>query len=296
MIEVSVPASSANLGSGFDAVAVALDLRMTARARAGAGPLQVRVTGSQLPTHGGLAERVRAGMALIAEDPKSFAFEIDIHNDIPLGAGLGSSAAALLCGMTIANRARGSVVSKEEMLGLLVRAEGHADNAAAALYGGLCFVLQEGPHLCALPLPVPEALRCTLVVPDRPLDTAAARRALPASYARADVGRSLQRASMLAACLASGRLARLDLATRDCVHQPYRAALFPGLSEALDQSSAGVHVVLSGAGPSVLLLSEGGAGDAPDRVAACFRRAGVGARIVPTAIASQGLLVTEATA
>ena len=279
MIRVSVPATSANLGSGFDAVAISLQLRMEARAQTAEG-LHLRFAGSEQPTHGGLAARITHGMELIVEDPQSLNLDVEIDNAIPLGVGLGSSAAALICGAVLAAHASKKEISREDLLLRVAVAEGHADNAASAIYGGLCFVLCDDGRMHTLSMSLPSELAYALVIPSETLDTKIARQALPEHYPRDVLSQSVQRATMLAASLASGNLQHLNAAMRDDVHQRYRSTLYRGLSDALDESDAETWAVLSGSGPSVLVISKSGPQPVAERIVDCFAQAGASSRIV----------------
>lgn len=293
MIEVSAPASSANLGSGFDALAIALTIRMYARARPGRDGLRLRFSGSELPAHEGIAKRFIVGMALAVSDPQRLDLEIEIENHIPLGVGLGSSATALVCGMAVAGSAIGRSFSREQIVRAVSQAEGHADNAAAAVHGGLCIVLHDAGTTAALSTRVPRRLFLMLVVPDQPLDTDVARQALPQLYTRSALSISIQRSSLLVAALMDGHYEHLRAATRDVIHQPYRGTIFPGLAAALNLQLADAVTVLSGSGPTVLVLSESStcAERAAMKVAACFQNAGVSSRAIQTEVALKGLEV-----
>jgi len=295
VIEVSVPATSANLGSGFDAIALALDMRMHARAVRGTGGLRPQFTGAEAPTHDGISEMVLAGMRPVAEDPVGLDLDVTIDNAIPLGVGLGSSAAAVICGMVLAAEATGRTVTSSEIVRAVAQVEGHADNAAAAVYGRLCIVAHDARETSVLKASLPRGLCLTLVIPERPLNTRSARAALPQLYTRSAVSLSIQRASLLAAALTGGHYEMLAAATRDIVHQPYRAEMFPGLKEALALRHADAVAVLSGSGPSVLLLSREPADEAPLRVAQCFEREGAAARIVRAELDAAGLLIRNGT-
>lgn len=293
MIEVSVPASSANLGSGFDAIAVALNIRMRATASANDRDLRVRFSGRETPSHDGLKELIVRGMSLVIEDPDRLAIDVHVENDIPLGVGLGSSAAALLCGAALARLWSGEELELESLLKLVAAQEGHADNASASLYGGLCFALEDRVTSVQRFGP-PKGLVFTLVIPDASVPTDLARGALPSQYSRELVAQSIQRAALLGASLVSGRYETLARATLDSVHQSYRAALVPGISDALKQWTSDTAVVISGSGPTLLLLSIGERdGAVIERVVRCFTGAGMRTRVLNAAADRQGLIITR---
>jgi homoserine kinase len=291
---VSAPASSANLGAGFDAVALALELRMTARVRerAPGASSAWAYSGAHAPTHDGVRGCVERGIVRIA--PAAPGLDVALDNAIPLGAGLGSSAAAHALGVAIGAR----LVDRPPDDDLLARAvaelEGHPDNALAAWYGGAVVVALGDDGLTVARFP-PPAVEAVVVVPEIALPTAQARALLPAAYARADAVHNVQRAALLGAALASGRVDLFRAAVRDKLHQPYRAAAIPGLAQILElDDPALVAVALSGAGPSVLALVHGEPQRIGHLIAAVFARHGVRCTILTPPLASSGLTVTPA--
>ena len=293
-LTVSAPASSANLGAGFDAIALALELRMTARVRAlapGAAP-EWRYSGAHAPTHHGLRGCVERGIVRVA--PAAPSLRVALDNAIPLGAGLGSSAAAHALGVAIGARLVDRAPEDDLLAHAVADLEGHPDNALAAWYGGAIVAALGDDGLTTARFAPPE-VGAVVVVPEIALPTAEARALIPETYAQADVVHNVQRAALLGAALASGRLDLLRAAVRDRLHQPYRAAMIPGLAEILALDDPGlVAVALSGAGPSVLALVR----DRPDQVgrliAAVFARHGVRSAVLSPALAFTGLTVTLA--
>ena len=245
----SAPASSANLGPGFDAVAIALSARMEATV-APARRFTLHFSAApHAPTHDGLRDSIERSMRRIGTLPR---VRIEIANDIPLGAGLGSSAAATILALGIAQRAAGNRIDRAQIAALACEIEGHPDNALAALYGGTTIACDARDFIR-----VP-ALRETIAlvtIPQIDLSTAEARSLLPTRYLRADAVYSIQHAALLGAALAAGRLDALHAAMKDRIHQPFRAEKIPGLREALAYDAPGVRgIALSGAGPTVLML------------------------------------------
>jgi homoserine kinase len=286
---VSAPASSANLGAGFDAVALALELRMTAHVREaepGAAP-DWTYSGAHAPTHDGLRHCIERAIAHIAPSPPPLSVALD--NAIPLGGGLGSSAAARALGVAIGARLVDRPPCDEDLVRAVAQLEGHPDNALAAWYGG-AVIAAFGDDGLTVARFAPPAVAAVLVVPDIVLSTAHARDLMPATYAREDVVYNVQRAALLGAALAAGRLDLLHAAVRDKLHQPYRASVIPGLTEILElEDPALVAVALSGAGPSVLALVNGDAQRIGELVAAVFARHGVRSAILTPQLASTGL-------
>jgi len=289
---VSAPASTANPGAGFDAVPLALELRMTARVRVlepGASS-KWSYSGGHAPTHDGLRSCIEDGVRRMVPAAPGLAIELD--NAIPLGAGLGSSAAAYAIGVAIGARLVERPPGDDQLAHLVAELEGHPDNALAAWYGGAVVAALGNDGLTSARFQPPKVL-ATVVVPEIALPTSAARAIIPDTYDRADAVYNVQRAALLGAALASGRVDLLRAAVRDRLHQPYRAAAVPGLEEMLGlEDPSLVAVALSGAGPSVLALVH----DEPDRIgrllAGIFARHGVRSTILTPSLASTGITVT----
>ncbi len=290
---VSAPASSANLGAGFDAVALALEIRMSARVRvlAEGGAAAWAASGTHAPTHDGLRSCIESGIARIAGRVPPL--EVTVNNAIPLGGGLGSSAAAYALGVAIGARLVDRPPDDADLARAVAELEGHPDNALAAWYGGAVVAAMGEDGLTSARF-APPAVFAVVVVPDIALPTAQARAMMPDTYSRADAVHAVQRAALLGAALAAGRVDLLRAAVRDRVHQPYRASVIPGLAEMLELDDPAVAAVtLSGAGPSVLALVR----DEPERVgrtiAGIFARHGVRSAVLSPALAFTGLTVTH---
>jgi homoserine kinase len=260
-VSVRVPATGANLGCLFDCGAIAfslyLDLRVTLRTDE---EIVVRY-------HGVNTDRVSTGPDnLIARTMRetlrgwgmSRGFELEIENQIPVGAGVGSSAAAIVGALVVSHRLAGRTLCDEEIVSLATQREGHPDNVAAAWHGGFTVAVQSSGHVLSYSCPVPERLRLVLVVPDYALPTEQARKVLPASYSRVDAVHNLQRAAVLTAQLFSGKAELHRCFFDDRWHQSFRAHMMPGLPEVLALKHEDlVGVCLSGAGPSLLALTHG---------------------------------------
>jgi homoserine kinase len=258
-VHVRVPASSANLGPGFDALGLALGLYNEIEAREDERvTLTVEGEGAgQLPTD---AENVVARAVRAAYEAAGRAFRgcaLACVNRIPLARGLGSSAAAWVGGLVAGNALLGSPLDRAALLALAARAEGHPDNVAAALLGGLTVAYGDGDGARALALPVPDWLRCVVLVPGVSMSTAEARAILPDSVTRADAVFNVQRVALLLAALQAGRADALPAALEDRLHEPYRLRLFPWMKEVVSAARAAgaLGCVLSGAGPSLLALA-----------------------------------------
>jgi homoserine kinase len=276
---VVVPGSSANLGCAFDCAAMALDLHLKARAALHdhegfevvyRGPRPELIPGdeSNLAIRGMRAIAAWAGV-------KARGAKVEIDSDIPVGVGLGSSAAATLAGILLGSRLYDIEADARIVLRLATEIEGHPDNVAAAYHGGLVFSATGNGSgaMLSLKINVPADLEFVVVIPDLVLPTEKARAVLPAQYSRADTVYNLQRAALLAASCFSGRFDLHPELFRDRLHQPYRGQLIPGLEDCLRISHpALLGVFLSGAGSSVLAVVRHGAQDVAELLAREFRR------------------------
>ena len=244
VVRVRAPASTANLGPGFDCAAVALDLWNELEVAEGDGDAD--------PGHLG----VRAFALLTAVDGLTFAFT----DRIPRVRGLGSSAAVIALGLTAANAVAELGLGAEELLAAGVELEGHPDNLAAALAGGVCLtwdsrIARLADHAPALPI---------ALVPEATMSTAAARAALPATVSHDDASFTAGRATLLGAALASGSAELFAEALADRLHEPYRARSAPLLAEMRERPPAGaLGSTLSGSGPTVVVWAR------PDSVGTC---------------------------
>lgn len=232
-ISVRAPATSANLGSGFDCVGVALDLWNELEVSEGGEPAD--------PEHLG----VRAFALLASPEGRSFHFT----DRIPRARGLGSSAAVIALGLVAGARAAGREAGAEELLALGLPLEGHADNLAAALAGGVCLTWDDRIERIADAPPA----EVTALIPAEEVDTQTSRRALPTELPHADAAWSAGRAAMLGAALASGDTDLFAAALGDRLHEPYRSPFLADVRERLPRGALGA--TLSGSGPTVIVWS-----------------------------------------
>jgi homoserine kinase len=264
-VTIDSPATTANLGAGFDCLALALDLSNTIRVEVsdGPGPLELTVEGEgegSLDASGSdrCTQALRLGLRELGHDPDSYRFRISMHNHIPLSRGLGSSASATVAGLLAADALCGGGLTPARLLSLACQAEGHADNASAALLGGFVVVSHAGGDAQAVRIEPPEGLLAALFIPDRPLSTAAMRAALPDRVPFADAVHNVGAASLAVAAFASGRLDLLTAATDDRLHEPYRAAVYPELPLliAAARRAGALGACMSGAGSSVIAFAD----------------------------------------
>jgi homoserine kinase len=252
---VAAPASSANLGSGFDCAAVALDLWNELELELGDGAVHVEGEGADELARDGRHLAVQA-FALLA-DPSGYAFRFT--NRIPLERGLGASAAAVALGLTAGAAASGRRLDPDELLGLGAPLEGHLDNLAAALAGGVCLAWREGDRSRLARVADDLPFAALAVVPATRVSTAESRAALPSRVAHQDATTGAARAALLGAGLASGEADLIRLGFADVLHEPYRLDAAPLLRALRDELPAGAAgVTLSGSGPTVIVWAEPG--------------------------------------
>lgn len=254
-VTVRVPASSANLGPGFDVLAAALDLHLRLEvSRAGQGAPVVDVGDLDLPADDSNL-CVRAFAALLPVEGLRFA----LRSEIPVGSGLGSSGAAIVAGLIAAERMGELDVPAPELLARARTLEGHPDNVAASLYGGfvICAVggRGESESTTTARIEVPRGLHGVLVIPPEPLPTTAARAALPDQVPLAEASFNVAHAALLVRGLSTGEPELISAGLKDRLHQPRRAPLYARSIEIVRQarSLGALGATISGAGPSVLV-------------------------------------------
>ncbi len=283
-----MPASSANLGPGYDCLGVALPLRLTVTLERRPGPLAISLAGEgSLVLPSDETNLIVSTMIDVAGPLRDLAIQID--NEIPLRAGAGSSSAAIVAGLAAGCVLAGQEVDPAALLERAVPLEGHPDNAAAAIYGGITIAV-DGDAPLARRIEPPEALALVLAVPAGELCTRESRRALRPEVSRADAVHNVQHVALLVHALIAGDLALLPRALHDRLHQPDRAPLTPLYSELAAAELGALGVTLSGAGPSVLVWTSRSDGPAVfERV----RALAVGARVLLLAPERAGVLVSR---
>jgi homoserine kinase len=287
-----VPASSANIGPGFDALGLALGIHLECRFRA-AERLSIEVSGRECESIPTTAENLiwQTALAVAAKQNLEMPpIELHMHNEIPIGKGLGSSAAALTAGVVIADVLLGLNWKPLRILDEAARLEGHPDNVAACTLGSIvASAIDSGGVARAVRLELPARFGIGVVVPDFDLPTSKARAVLPTAYSKEDAVFNVQRAALLIAALATGTVSAFPAALEDRFHQPYRAPLVPGLEEILRLRAPGLlGCALSGAGPSILVFFERGYEQVCDLVRQVFRLRGHASESLLTSIAEKG--------
>ena len=272
-VHVRVPATTANLGSGFDILGLALQLYnvFTMTITSDPGWRVSLPPGARFPTDDRnlVFRAARTLFTRVGVTPPGLRLSLTMH--IPLARGLGSSSSAIVGGLMAANQLTGNTVDRQALLAMAVGIEGHPDNVTPALMGGLTlsYTIEAQHHYVTLPFP-PE-LTLVVAVPDFELSTAQARAILPTQVGRTDAVFNCGRTALFVHALHSRQYALLATAMDDRLHQPYRAALIPGMTAAIaaGYAAGACGVALSGAGPTLLAIAE----TAPDAVARALRKA-----------------------
>jgi homoserine kinase len=308
-LRLSLPATSANLGPAFDAAAVAMDFYIRIDARP-AEEFSIAASGRDYEICGNVENHLILNTyreVLQAAGRPLAPLSLKIVNEIPIGKGCGSSAAARLAGIAMAVHFGGLRWTDTQIVGEASRREDHPDNASACWWGGLTVarmseflengLTEDGPTDAAAAVQV-VCIRpkgkwpLLLAVPGQSLSTEQARRVLPAQYSRADAVANVQNSLLLLAAFTEGRPDILSTALEDRIHQPYRAALCPLLPslQALTGKNGVLGAVLSGAGPSVLIFLDPRASMPRTRrlVAAHLSRTGLAAELVSSSITLRG--------
>lgn len=294
-VKVRVPGTTANCGPGFDSVGIACtiynEMQLTLHDRPG---LEIKITGQGagiIP-----AEEKNIGYRAVREVLRLTGQEypgiyIEMNNDIPLARGLGSSAAAIVAGLVAANAATGNQLSSEHLLDLATSMEGHPDNVAPAIFGGVTVSMMHGEKPFSIKFLPPDSLKLVVIVPDFGLSTRTARQVLPQMVEFKDAVFNVSRTATLIAALCQGRLEMLRYALEDKLHQPYRAQLIPGMDDVLTAAAenGALGAVLSGAGPCLMayttLDNETAIGEAMRQA---FAHHGVKSTYKPLKIDSEG--------
>ena len=260
MYKVKVPATSANMGPGFDCMGIALDIYNTVAA-------EEIPEGLVIENHGRDADLVVNDDSNLIYKAMKTVFEkvgfapkgvkIISYNEIPVARGLGSSAASTAAGLMLANAMTGDTLSLEEIIRLGTALEGHPDNIVPALIGGMTLSYsQDTSSVGYIKVDFPENLKMLVMVPDFMLSTSKARMVLPQQVELGNAVFNISRAALMVAALTAGKLEHLKYAVQDRLHQPYRAKLIPGMQEVFEQAyDAGARgVFLSGAGSTIVAM------------------------------------------
>lgn len=255
-IRLKVPATSANLGAGFDAMGIALTTYCYSTFRLSNGGLKITGCPEEYRGEDNLAAQAFRAVEDYLGKPHH-GVEIEIDSDIPVARGLGSSAVMLVSGAFAANEIYDGVLSKEQLLEITTAIEGHPDNLAPAIYGGLCAsIAEKGKLPVSAHYNVSDSLKFVVLIPDFPVSTAEARKALPSQVSFADAVFNISRLSLLPRAFESGEEGLIAACLDDRLHQPSRSRLIDGYDavRALALESGASGVVISGSGPTILCV------------------------------------------
>jgi homoserine kinase len=301
--EVRVPASTSNLGPGFDCFGLALKLYLTVGATVVPGAAEqckVTTTGAKeneaLPRNAVNLIYRAMSFAVQREGATLPPVELLVHNEIPLASGLGSSAAAIVAGIKLGGLITSNQIPNERIQVYATEFEGHPDNVAASLYGGFLTstVCSDGTVISAK-FPWPAEIRAVVVSPHSQLPTHVARAALQRTVSRQDAVYNLQRTALFTAALAQQRYDLFWEAMHDRLHQPQRESLVPGLAEALalPRMPGLLGIALSGAGPSIVALVDGNEEAIGARLASCFQARRIESTVRILDVDNEGCQVTS---
>ena len=262
MVKVRIPATTANIGPGFDTFGMAFQFYNYVRIQEGTG-IGLTVSGE---TNGYLTSpehnlAVLSAKKLFKKLGKNFNhLSFLLENNIPITRGLGSSAAAIVGGMLAANAYLQNPLTKEEIFQMAVSLEGHPDNIAPALFGGFNVSLQDRNRYYQKKTIPAAGLKAVAAIPSFPLSTKKTRRSLPRQVSFADAVYNINRASALVLALATGDWPMFSLVLDDKLHQPYRFSLIPGAKEVVNaaKQAGALGAVLSGSGPTILAFTVSG--------------------------------------
>lgn len=298
-VRVRAPATSANLGAGFDCLGLALELYMDLAVEEGAGEgVEIAALGEgsasvPLDERNAVYQGVVRAYARAGKTPGRLRLAID--SQIPLASGLGSSSAALIAGLAAGAKLCGLGLDRAEILQQGVAVEGHLDNVAPCALGGIVVAALDGEEVAWARIEPPRGLAAVVAIPDFPLSTPRARSALPERVDRRDAVFNAGRVGLLVAALQQGDYSLLRTGMQDRLHQPYRAALVPGLEAVLAAATAAgaLGAALSGAGPTVLALVSDRGAEVAGAMQQAWAREGVAVRTLVLGLAAEGVQCTQ---
>ncbi len=297
-LRIRVPATTANLGPGFDCLGLALNWWNTIEVETAARGLCIECNcppGVDLPRN--RHNLVIYGMDAVYRMARQKRPPLRVHltTHIPIARGLGSSSAAIVGGMMAANALLGNPFRRDQLVTAATRIEGHPDNVAPALLGGLMVAAMDGKQVTIARFPVPRVLRCVLFVPNITLLTKKSRGILPKRIPRADAIYNASRVALWIAALRERRWEWLEVATEDRLHQPYRARLVPNMYALFNAArQAGARgVALSGAGPSIIAFTDRNAAEIAQAMECAAARGGLPGETRVVTASAQGARVTR---
>ena len=294
-VRVRAPATSANLGAGFDCLGLALELYLDLTVEEGEGEgLEIAATGEgnesvPLDERNAVYQGVMQAYVRAGKTPGRLRLAID--SQIPLASGLGSSSAALVAGLTAGAELCGMGLDREEVLRQGVVVEEHPDNVASCVLGGIVIAALDGEEVAWARVEPPRDLAAVVAVPDFPLPTSKSRSVLPERIERRDAIFNAGRVGLLVAALQQGDYSLLRIGMQDRLHQPYRTGLVPGMEAVLAATTeaGALGAALSGAGPTALALVNGRSAEVADAMQQAWAKEGIAARTLVLGLAAEGV-------
>lgn len=285
MVRVQIPATTANMGPGFDTLGMALKLYNIVELDEADHGLQIDVEGDgadKIPRDSANIVYIAAVKVFKQVNFEPTGLKIKIINNIPLARGLGSSAAAIVGGLVAANVLSGSKLTEKDILNIATEIEGHPDNVAPALLGGIIVSAQSEGEVKYSKIDPPAKLRCVVAIPDFTLPTKLAREVLPTSVSMSDAVYNISRTALLVTALIKQDFALLSTAMEDKLHQPYRANLVPGMKKVFAAAKlAGARgIVLSGAGPTLIAFCDDNAAHIAKVMKETFLQGGIHTKVM----------------
>ncbi|KJR98962.1 MAG: serine kinase [Peptococcaceae bacterium BRH_c4a] len=299
MVRVQVPATTANLGPGFDCLGMALQLynsvEMSLTSSSG---LYIEVQGEGSPDiprneNNMVYQAALRVFKMVGNKPAGL--RLKLINNIPIARGLGSSSAAIAGGMIAANILSGNTLTHKEIINLAHGMEGHPDNLAAAVLGGIVVAVSTEGEIRFQKIPPPKNLRTVVAIPDFTLSTRTAREALPQQIPLSDAAFNLGRVALLVAALFTGDINQFGPAMEDRLHQPYRTSLVPGMKKvfAAAKLAGAKGVALSGAGPAIIAYTDDNVELIARVMRETFRQNGISAKSLILGISPVGARALE---
>jgi len=298
MVRVQVPATTANMGPGFDCLGMALQLYNTVEMSFAQAGLFIEIQGeggSEIPRDEKNMVYLAAQRVFKLSGQESAGLKIKLTNSIPVSRGLGSSTAAIIGGMIAANILSGNKLSQKDIINNAYAMEGHPDNIAAAVLGGIVVAVPTDGEVKCQKIPPPKNLRAVVSIPDFTLSTRTSREALPQQVPLSDASYNLGRVALLIASLYTGDINQFGTAMEDRIHQPYRTSLVPGMKKvfAAAKLAGAKGITLSGAGPSIVAYSDHNMDLIARVMRDTFRQNGISARSMVLDISPVGARALE---
>lgn len=295
--KVRVPGTTANCGPGFDTVGIActiyneLELNLSEK-----GTLIIEVEGEgkeyiSTDENNIIYQAIQAVLDKVGKPYQGI--HLKLYNKIPLARGLGSSAAAIVGGLIAANQATGNTLSQDDIFAMATTIEGHPDNVAPAIFGGITISVMQGNQPVSLRFIPEKSLRMVVTIPDFNLSTHAARQVLPSAISITDAVFNISRVALLVGALCKGEFQHLKSALEDKIHQPYRKQLIPGMQQVFDAAVAkgAFGAAISGAGPCLIAFTESNYDEIGSAMVQAFTDNNVKAKYVILNIDTEGAKV-----